>query len=166
MVGPTVTGAYAIQALVCLARRGDWVRGSETLATETRIPRSYLVKILHALAREGLVVTRRGRRGGYRLARSPERITLFDVVAAVEGPEVFSRCLLGLGRCSPERGCPVHAEWSSRRRLLLRRFRELTLRELATFDRWDFERDYRSCLEKHLKSVPECGGSRTARGTT
>lgn len=143
MFGPSMTTAYATRALVCLVRRGEWVRGADVIASCAGIPRPYLVKILHTLARDGLVLTRRGKRGGYRLAREPEEITLFDVFASVDGVEAFERCLLGLGKCSPERGCPMHAVWSKQRLRIKRRYRQLTLRDLAALDRLDIDRDYR-----------------------
>ena len=143
MFGPSMTAAYATRALVCLVQRGEWVRGSDVISSCAGVPRPYLVKILHTLAREGLVVTRRGTRGGYRLAREPEEISLFDVFASVDGNDVFERCLLGLGKCSPERSCPMHRVWSKQRLRIERRFRELTLRDLAAFKKSDIERDYR-----------------------
>ena len=143
MFGPSMTAAYATRALVCLVRRGEWVRGADVISSCAGVPRPYLVKTLHMLARDGLVVTKRGKSGGYRLARKPEEITLYDVFAAVDGAEVFERCLLGLGKCSSERRCPMHRVWSKQRLRIKRRYRELTLRDLAAFKRLDIDRDYR-----------------------
>lgn len=143
MLGPSMTAAYTTRVLVCLACRGGWVRGSEVLAACSGVPRPYLVKTLHGLARRGLVETRRGSRGGYRLARDPREITLFEILAAVDGAEWFERCLLGLGKCSAQRGCPMHPLWSRQRARLEQRCRRLTLRELAAFERWDYQRNYR-----------------------
>jgi Rrf2 family protein len=144
MFGPSITAAYATRALVCLARHeGGWVRGAGTIASCSGVPRPYLVKVLHALARGGLVETKRGYRGGYRLARPAEQITLFEILSAVDGADVFERCFLGLGKCSPKRGCPVHAVWSEQRKRVKNRYHELTLRELARSDTLDMGRDYR-----------------------
>ena len=142
MFGPSITAAYATQALVFIARKGHDAHGAEAIASRTGVPQPYLLKILHTLSEKGLVIARRGNRGGYRLARSPGEITLFDVLTAVDGDDVFERCLLGLGRCSSKRACPVHALWSDHRRTLRSHYRELTLGELAGFDRFDVERDY------------------------
>lgn len=143
MFGPTKTAAYAIQALAYLAERPEGVRGAERLSRRSGVPRAYLVKILHALARRGLVSTKRGYRGGYRLARSADEISAFDVVVAVDGPDVFQRCLLGLGKCSSKRACPLHPVWSKQRVRIEERCRRLTLRELASFDGRETERDFR-----------------------
>ncbi|NNG36475.1 RrF2 family transcriptional regulator [Nakamurella aerolata] len=63
-----------------------------TLAEYHGVPRPYLAKALQALSRAGLVATTAGRSGGYRLARRPQEITLFDVVNAVEGDQPAFRC--------------------------------------------------------------------------
>ncbi|MFI5527237.1 RrF2 family transcriptional regulator [Kitasatospora sp. NPDC051853] len=62
------------------------------------LPPAYLNKQLQALARAGIVSSVSGPKGGFRLAREPERITLMDVVAAIEGPEPAFRCADIIGR--------------------------------------------------------------------
>lgn len=62
------------------------------LAEYHGIPGPYLAKTLQALARAGLVTASPGRHGGYRLARPADRITLLDLVRAVEGEEAFFQC--------------------------------------------------------------------------
>ncbi|MDV5146851.1 Rrf2 family transcriptional regulator [Streptomyces sp. SBC-4] len=74
-----------------------WI-GSERAVTAARLaayhelPAAYLTKQLQALARAGIVTSVSGPKGGFRLARGLDRITLMDVVAAVEGPEEAFRC--------------------------------------------------------------------------
>ncbi|WP_243719235.1 Rrf2 family transcriptional regulator [Actinomadura sp. KC06] len=62
------------------------------LAEFYRLPAAYLNKQLQALARAGILTSTPGPRGGFRLARAPEDITLLDVVTAIEGPEDAFRC--------------------------------------------------------------------------
>jgi Rrf2 family protein len=62
------------------------------LAAYYDLPTAYLNKQLQALARAGIVTSSPGPRGGFRLARPAERITMMDVVAAIEGPEEAFRC--------------------------------------------------------------------------
>ncbi|MEU5883152.1 Rrf2 family transcriptional regulator [Spirillospora sp. NPDC047279] len=62
------------------------------LAAFYRLPTAYLNKQLQALARAGILTSTSGPRGGFRLARRPEDITLMDVVTAIEGPEEAFRC--------------------------------------------------------------------------
>lgn len=63
------------------------------LAGYHELPTAYLNKQLQALARAGIVSSTSGPKGGFRLAREPEDITLMDVVAAIEGPEPAFRCM-------------------------------------------------------------------------
>ncbi len=74
-----------------------WVEQGEAmtaarLAAFYELPAAYLNKQLQALARAGIVTSTPGPRGGFRLARPPERITLLDVLTAIEGPEEAFRC--------------------------------------------------------------------------
>jgi Rrf2 family protein len=62
------------------------------LAAIFDLPPAYLNKFLQALVRDGILSSTPGARGGFRLARSPEKITLMDVVAAIEGKEGAFRC--------------------------------------------------------------------------
>ncbi|MGW4497480.1 RrF2 family transcriptional regulator [Micromonospora sp. NPDC004336] len=63
-----------------------------TLAAFYELPPAYLNKQLQALARAGIVTSTSGPRGGFRLARRPEEITLLDVVVAIEGSDEAFRC--------------------------------------------------------------------------
>jgi len=139
MFGPSTTAAYATRALVFLANRPDRMSGARELSSRTGVPRPYLVKILHTLSDKGFVVARRGCRGGYRLGRPPGAITLFEIVAAVDGIVAFERCLLGPGNCSAKRGCPLHSLWSRQRQRVKKRFRALSLSELVHFKMFDIE---------------------------
>lgn len=87
----TVKLDYACRALVCLAKRhasGEILR-IEEMAKEEDIPVSYLAQILGELRNGGLVASKRGKLGGYSLARGPDAITLYDVIALVQG-DVFA----------------------------------------------------------------------------
>ena len=83
----TVKLDYACRALICLARRygrGEVIR-LEEMAKEEDVPVSYLAQILGELRNGGLVSSRRGKQGGYLLARSPDSISLFDVISLIQG---------------------------------------------------------------------------------
>lgn len=85
-------GDYAVRAAAELAASEDGrpVR-AEALAQQQQVPHRFLEAILADLRREGIVVSRRGTGGGYVLARPADRITVADVVRAVEGPLVYVR---------------------------------------------------------------------------
>ena len=78
---------YACRVLAQLARHHGEGRLShiEELAKIEAVPANYLVQILSELRNGGLIVSRRGKQGGYVLSRPPEKITLYDIVKLIEG---------------------------------------------------------------------------------
>jgi Rrf2 family protein len=105
------TSQYALRTVLHLARlpRGERA-AAVNLARTIGIPGNYLSKTMHQLARAGVVVSTRGRGGGFVLARPASRITLAEIVAPFQ--EVGERaCILGRSFCSDARPCPAHAHW-------------------------------------------------------
>ena len=87
VVKVSTRGDYAARALLSLALHGeDRPTSVKEIAERTSLPQPYLEQILLALKGAGLVRSKRGVGGGYVLARPPEKITLADILAAVEGP--------------------------------------------------------------------------------
>jgi Rrf2 family protein len=66
---------------------------------------------LKALAREGLLASQRGSKGGYALARHPEQITVPEMITALEGPISLTECTLHPGACQQESNCGVREPW-------------------------------------------------------
>ncbi len=108
------SATHALRALAHLAaddRAG--ARLGRDLAREVGVPPHYLAKLLATLARAGVLTASRGVRGGYRLARPAEEITLFQVLEPIEGRRMRPGCLLRPGESCPEDGaCSAHAAWS------------------------------------------------------
>jgi FeS assembly SUF system regulator len=104
---------YGIVLLAQLAREanGD-SRNARELAEGTELPAPVVSKVLKQLARQGLLESQRGSRGGYSLARPAQRITVAAVIAALEGPVAITECASGQNLCSHEGTCavrdPVH----------------------------------------------------------
>lgn len=92
---------------------------------------SFPGQIFQALAGAGLVTSTRGVRGGVALSRPAGKISLYDIVIAVDGDRLFSRCLLGLPGCNDKAPCPIHETWALRRRQVRRMFERVTLADLA-----------------------------------
>jgi Rrf2 family protein len=78
---------YACRVLAQLARTHgtDQLAHIEDLAQSESVPANYLVQILSELRNGGLILSKRGKQGGYALARSPEKVTLYDIVKLIEG---------------------------------------------------------------------------------
>ena len=89
---------YALVAMADLARQDSAVISTSDMASRLRIPLPVLQIIMTELARQGLVTSARGPRGGFRLSRPPRRITVAQIIEAVEGPFRLTIC------CRPELG--------------------------------------------------------------
>jgi Rrf2 family iron-sulfur cluster assembly transcriptional regulator len=122
---------YAIRALSCLALAPAGAVRAEEIARAEDIPLPVLSKVLQDLVRKGLLESRRGPGGGFRLSRRPELILLRDVVAAIDGLDQFSLCVTGLPGCSDETPCPLHEMWKVMRTCLLDSFDTITLEMMA-----------------------------------
>ena len=125
------TTGYALRAMRCLQEPGGQPVLVETVADYTGIPRSYLSKLVHKLAKKGLVTARRGHHGGVVLARPAAEITLEDLSEAIDGVAWQNRCLLGLSGCSVETPCVLHGFWHETLAAILIRLRSVTLADMA-----------------------------------
>lgn len=126
------TAEYALRTAVLLAEQGasGSVPAAE-LAAQLDIPPNYLSKILHQLARDGLLVSQRGKTGGFRLARAPEQISLAQVVAGFDPVDARRGCLLGRPVCSDRTPCQAHHRWKEFSTGYSSFFHETTLAMLA-----------------------------------
>jgi Rrf2 family transcriptional regulator, iron-sulfur cluster assembly transcription factor len=127
---------YAIRAAVDLANHhGDGERRkARAISDEMDIPASFLPQILAELVRADIAVSVAGRDGGYALSREPKRVTLLEVVRAVEGDLVSASCVLRGGPCRWEDVCAVHVPWARAQYALLDSLEETTLADLVAID--------------------------------
>lgn len=126
------TAVYALRATLCLAERGP--RGRlrvDDIAGRLNVPRNYLSKILHGLARDGVLTSNRGPGGGFELARPADEITLEQVVQRFDGLPAESGCLLGRSECSDRDPCAAHVHWKEVGAVVNAFFRETSIEELA-----------------------------------
>jgi Rrf2 family protein len=107
------TGEYALRAMVYLTRHfNDWPIAGRKIAEETRIPPKYLSTILGQLVRSGILESTPGAGGGFRMARKPGEIMLFELLAPFEPMFVSRRpCPFGNEECSDDDPCAGHDEW-------------------------------------------------------
>lgn len=87
----SLTTGYAIEALACLARSGPQSMLVREIAELTEMPLPYLAKIFRRLGEAGIVESKRGYKGGVKLARPPALISLLQIDAAVEGARAGSQ---------------------------------------------------------------------------
>ena len=107
---------YGIQGVLYLAAHMDKdAIPSDDIAKALNIPKEFISKILQSLTESGIIESKKGKNGGFALAKDPKKIRLIDVVAAIDGLEIFNSCVLGFPNCTPDHPCPVHHNWGELR---------------------------------------------------
>ena len=119
---------YAIRAVLYLAKQPrDQIVYKKDICQTQQITPAFLTKILQPLIKAGIVGSQRGVGGGFFLRRSPEEVTLLDVVKALEGPLYLNQCLTAPGICERDIFCPVHGAW-----------KEIRAELMSTLERYTF----------------------------
>jgi Rrf2 family protein len=130
MLGLSQTTRYGLRALGCVQGPGCICFLIRDIAKSTGVPKPYLAKIITLLSRKGIVLAKRGHRGGIVLARPAKDISLLEVVEALEGKGWVADCLLGLDHGGGDRVCPTHAAWQNLREQIKDLLRKITLADL------------------------------------
>ena len=126
------SAVYALRAAHCLAEAGDDNRMRiDDVAERLDLPRNYLSKILHTLARVGILESARGPGGGFKLARDPNTLPLEDVIRPFDDLPSSPRCLLGRTECLDSDPCAAHMHWKAVSRSVDGFFRDTTLADLS-----------------------------------
>lgn len=126
----STTAEYALRAIVHLATHPRRRSPAHEIARHIRVPPLYLAKILQSLARAGLVRARRGPGGGFSLTRSPQAISILDVVNAVDPLHRIRTCPLGI----PSHGqklCRLHQYLDDTIAKVERAFRQASIAEMC-----------------------------------
>lgn len=122
---------YAIVLMSHAAQHGaDESFTARDLASASRLPLPTTSKILKALARSGLMISRRGVAGGYALARMPGVISVADIIEAIEGPIGVTECSRPV-TCDMESHCPVRPNWQRINMAVRQALEGLTLAQMA-----------------------------------
>jgi Rrf2 family protein len=101
------------------------------------IPERFLPRVMSDLVRAGLVVGRRGRTGGYRLARPASAISLLEIIGAADPEPEIRRCILRGVPCGIVGKCDVHDAFMDARGAMLARLGDTTLSAISKPDRSD-----------------------------
>ncbi|HEV3455548.1 MAG TPA: SUF system Fe-S cluster assembly regulator [Thermoanaerobaculia bacterium] len=131
MIRITKQTDYGIVLLTHLAAHPDRQYNAPDLAAEAHLPLPMASKILKLLAREGVLVSHRGVKGGYGLSRHPQEISMAEIIAALEGPIAITECIDEAGDCVHERLCPVRSNWHRINEALLTALQGITLAEMV-----------------------------------
>ena len=107
---------YALQAILYMSTQqsGKFTNIVE-ISDRLEIPMPFLGKTLQLLVQHGLLSSLKGPKGGFKLNKNPDEITLFQIVEAIDGTEFMTACVMGFPYCSGRDPCPMHARWGSLR---------------------------------------------------
>ncbi len=103
---------YGLQAVLYLAATDeDYICSSEEISNKLLIPREFTSKILQSLTESKIIESRKGKAGGFKLAKKASELKLIDVVIAIDGDEIFNNCVMGFTNCTKDKKCMLHDEW-------------------------------------------------------
>lgn len=127
------TSEHVLRAVAWMAARENTEAFSaDSIARGARVPRRYLSKILARLTSAGILSARRGVKGGYRLARPPASIRLWQLIEPFESSLGETFCIFGAGRrCTSRTPCAFHQAWAGVRNPLNRFLRGTTLAQIS-----------------------------------
>jgi Rrf2 family protein len=142
---------YGLRALLYLAANpAEGYVSLRDVSDQLDLSFAFLGKIFQQLNESGITASQRGPNGGVALARDPSTVTLYEVVAVLDGEDLFTECVLGLPGCGEQKPCPLHQSWAQQRDQLELLFRRATLAETAQETK---EQNYR------LTSLTETDGA-------
>lgn len=127
------TCKYAIRAVLYLALQSDGKTKTSVvdMAEALNAPKHFLAKVLQQLSKHGLISSAKGPKGGFYLSEKNLKASLNEVITCIDGPDVFSGCVIGLPVCSSENPCPLHNQANAYRQGLNYQLKYQTIGEMA-----------------------------------
>jgi FeS assembly SUF system regulator len=122
---------YAVVVLSQMSGSTRRLRSAQQISRDTGVPLPTVAKVLNALTREGLVESHRGAAGGYALSRDAGRITVAEIIQAMEGPIALTACVDAGGGCEVESICPMRGTWDKVNRAIHQALSQVTLKDLV-----------------------------------
>lgn len=121
---------YAILLMVELTRQGETL-SAHVLADRIRVEVPTAGKVLKLLAGAGLLSSYRGANGGYRVTRPASRISVAEIIAAIEGPIAMTECSVEVGLCHQEDNCHLRSNWQRISVAVARALEDVSLAEMS-----------------------------------
>ena len=128
----TMAAEYAVRCVLYLTRRGrDVLVSRQEVATQAKIPDSFLAKIAQDLAKAGIITIKQGSKGGYSLHSDPETVTMLAVVEAIIGEISLNECTTRPQVCPASHDCSASLVWQHARNQVRETLRQATFASLA-----------------------------------
>ena len=123
---------YAIRSVLLLASEEDRKFVSiKEISQILDIPFHYLTKILQSLSHSKIIISIKGPHGGVGLKRKAESISIYDVIIAMEGSDVFNQCTLGLADCNEQDPCALHFICYETKQTLMNNMKSKNIKDVA-----------------------------------
>ncbi|MDQ3796801.1 MAG: SUF system Fe-S cluster assembly regulator [Pseudomonadota bacterium] len=122
---------YGTVIMTYMARKPDALHTAREITDQIHVALPTVSKVLKLLAQEGLLRSYRGVNGGYSLSRAPDRISVAEIIKALEGPIGLTECSSSPGLCHQESVCPIRPNWLKINRAILATLEGITLAEMA-----------------------------------
>jgi len=128
----TRTEEYGLKGIIFLAKQPpEKVVLISEISKDQNIPEAFLAKIFQRLSKAGLLRSVRGANGGFSLGKPAHKITMREIIEALEGPIALNRCLVREGECEEEKKCPLYPVWGKLQQRILEILDETTMEDLA-----------------------------------
>jgi FeS assembly SUF system regulator len=123
---------YATVILSFMARDNTQVHAAMEIASVTGIALPTVSKILKLLVNAKVLMSTRGAKGGYALARTPEKITIAAVISALEGPIALTECSISQQGCEQASGCEIRGNWNLINQTIHNALESVTLADMVS----------------------------------
>ncbi|WP_422366663.1 SUF system Fe-S cluster assembly regulator [Pelagibius sp.] len=125
---------YGVVLMSQMSLRGGELRSAQQISDDTAVPLPTVAKLLNLLSKAGLVTSQRGAAGGYALSRSPEEISVAQIIQALEGPIALTACVTGASdSCDVESLCPMRGNWDKVNTAIQDALTSVSLAEMSAF---------------------------------
>jgi Rrf2 family protein len=125
---------YALRALIHIAKNSQRISVTE-IASKLDIPKPFLRKILQILNKEGILISYKGKGGGFLLAIPPKKILLGDLINIFQGPVKLADCVIKKKICSDIKTCPLRKRIRALEKHVVSELKSTTLDDLVQDDR-------------------------------
>lgn len=122
---------YATVILGYMAKENNGVHAAVEISEATSIALPTVSKLLKLLTRAGVVHSVRGAKGGYCMSCSPDKISVADIIQAIEGPIALTECSLSDDRCRQSSYCDIRGNWTVINRAIRAALESVSLADLA-----------------------------------
>jgi len=144
------TTEYSLRILGFMSIEEHKLYSAEVLNENLEMPFRYLRKLLTKLSKNGLLISYRGKAGGYTLARPAKDITLWDVIRTTEDIGEKHQCIFGFEKCAFGGKCAIHHKWEKIQEVINEMLKNTTLEELKRIGPQRFISQHNLMLTKNV----------------